>query len=248
MSSTSFIIDIDGTLLDGTRELNHGAAFLRSLQQSDRNFLLATNSIKSHEVQVERFRNLQVSVPPERIYSPIDSINQMMGEKGIRNVLVIGSPDEINQIRADHTWESPELVVLLDFEKENFGYRELQKIVQHLEKGCPLVSASASPFYLKEGKKQIDTGAFVALLESVTGQKTEILGKPSLRYFLGARSLLAAGNDPVTVIGDDWQTDVAGAKEAGFYSVLVKSGKYRPGDEHRGCPDRLTDDLRELLY
>ena len=248
MKRDAFIIDIDGTLLDGKRELNHALDFLRSLQTGGGSFLLATNSIKSHQVQLERFQNLGISLSPEQIYSPVDSINQMIGLKSYRNVLIIGSPDEVNQIRANHTWESPELIVLLDFEKENFGYGEIQSIAELMENGCPAVSASGSPYYLKEGRRQVDTGAFVTLLESVTGRMVEVLGKPSLPYFTGAADLLVSGDTGVTVIGDDWQTDITGAKEAGFSAVLVKSGKYRPGDENRGVPDRVVEDLMELIF
>ena len=243
----SYIIDIDGTVLDGTVELNHASTFLKYLEKAGAKYLLATNSIKSHTVQVGRLKSIGLSLPPEKIYTPVDSINRFIYEEGISNVMVVGSDDEVCQIKANHTFKDPDLIVLLDFEKNNRTYNDLQLIIEHLERGCSIVSASGSPFYLKKGKKQIDTGAFVRLIESVTDRKITILGKPSSPYFLNAKSILGEGIDSVTVIGDDWKTDIKGAREVGFHSILMKSGKYRDGDEERGKPDGAVDSFLPLL-
>jgi len=243
----NLIIDIDGTLLNGTHELNNASSFIRHLETTGRNYLLATNSIKSHDVQVKRFRDIGVSVLPDRIFSPIDSINSFITKRDISNVMIIGSDDEVNQIHAFQSYDNPELIILLDFEKRNLAYNDLQMIINAVESGCPMISASASLFYFKNGRKQIDTGAFVLLIESISNSKVEILGKPSLHYFLNAESVLNPGDEAVTVIGDDWQTDILGAKEAGFRSALIKSGKYIDGDENKGKPDLLIDDFNALI-
>ena len=245
--SDHYIIDIDGTVLGGEKELNRSSLFIKSLEKKGIPYLLATNSIKSSEVQVRRLQGIGLTIPPEKIYSPVDSINQFILRKGISRVMVVGSDEEIGQIRADYTDGDPELIILLDFEKKNATYAGLQNIVRHMERGRPAVSASGSPYYLKNGARQIDTGAFVGLLESVTNRKIEVLGKPSLSYFLNAGSILAGEGDSVTVIGDDWRTDILGARDAGFRAVLVRSGKYEPGDEDRGRPDRIVGNLSDLL-
>lgn len=47
------------------------------------------------------------------------------------------------------------------------------------------------------------------------------------------------------MVGDDLEADVAGAQAAGLRAVLVRTGKYRPADEHDGTirPDGVADDL-----
>ncbi len=242
----NYIIDIDGTLLEGNRELNHGSAFLKCLEGRGDRFLLATNSIKSPRMQARRFAEIGLSLEPDRFYSPVNCVNWYLGEMGYSRVLVVGSREERDQIGAEQSSDDPDLIILLDFEKEDVSYGELQRIADHMARGCPAVTASGSPYYFKSGKKQIDTGAFVRLLESVTERKIPVLGKPSPDYFRGARSLLCGPGEPVTVIGDDWQTDILGGREAGFSTVLVASGKYRPGDEEKGRPDLLVNDLLAL--
>jgi len=243
----SFIVDLDGTVLNGTEELNYATKFLHHLENTGTKYLLATNSIQSHQVQVQRLKNIGFPIIPEKIYSPIDSINEWIRQKSISNVLIIGSHDEIYQINANHTYQEPELILLLDFEKNNTTYNDLQMILNKVEKGCPIIAASRSPYYLKEGRKQIDTGAFVHLIESITDQRIEVFGKPSSHYFLNAQSILESEPHSITVIGDDWATDIVGAKEVGFGSILIKSGKYREGDEGRGQPDLLIDNFLAIL-
>jgi len=243
----NLIIDIDGTIIDGNREINNSSLFINKLENIGSNFILATNSIKSHEVQVARLKKIGINVEAKKIYTPIDSINLIIKDKKISNAMIIGTHEEICQIKVNNTIKNPEVVILLDFEKEKFGYRELQLIIDKIENGCPVISASGSPYYLKDGKKHLDTGAFVTLIESVSGKRVEILGKPSNKYFLNAGAILGSKNDNVYVIGDDWNTDILGAKNAGFRSILIKSGKYRRGDENKGKPDFLVDNLTDLL-
>lgn len=240
-----YILDIDGTVLNGAEEINNSLSFLQSLESLGSPYLLASNSIKSREMQVARFQNLGFSVSPDHFYSPIDSINKHLLDEKISNVLIMGGKEEIDQIQANHTFESPELIILLDFEKNNGSYNDLQIVIDRVQEGCPIITASASPYYLKNGKKQIDTGAFVHLIESVMDLRIPVFGKPSSHYFLNAKSLLGNSND-ITVIGDDWSTDILGAKKAGLGSILIKSGKYCEGDAQKGNPDSVIDDLLVL--
>ena len=76
-----YIIDIDGTVLSGNEEINDSSQFIHNLQKKGINFLLATNSIKSHQLQVSRLSKVGINVMDEQIYSPIDSINVFLKEK-----------------------------------------------------------------------------------------------------------------------------------------------------------------------
>jgi phospholysine phosphohistidine inorganic pyrophosphate phosphatase len=48
------------------------------------------------------------------------------------------------------------------------------------------------------------------------------------------------------MVGDDVINDVQGAQEAGLTGILVKTGKYRPGDETRAAPDVVVDRLADV--
>lgn len=244
-----YLIDLDGTILDGGLAVNHSAEFLARLHRDGTEFLIMTNSIRSPARIAERLNAAGINLDERRILNPIMAINRFIAEKGLRTAFVLGSKDEKAQLCVDTAGPDvkPELLVLLDFEKENVSYADLQTALGLIESGTETVAASYSDYYRKNGRRRLDTGAFVKLLEHASGKSIRILGKPAPEYFEIARKKLEAETGGVTVVGDDWSTDIAGAKAAGFSAVLVRSGKYVSGDESLGKPDKVVDDLMELL-
>ncbi len=154
---------------------------------------------------------------------------------------------EIEQVNVRHSDHDPEYVALLDFEKNNTTYDELQWIFVLIQKGVPVISASGSLFYFKDSGKYLDTGSFVNLLERAAGIEIRILGKPSREYFQAGLHSLKANCQEVTVIGDDWNTDIQGATNASCFAILVRSGKYQPGDELKCKPTRVVNTLMEII-
>ena len=52
-----------------------------------------------------------------------------------------------------------------------------------------------------------------------------VFGKPSREYFFQALNKLNLSVEEVIIIGDDIETDIQGALNAGIKGILVKSGK-----------------------
>lgn len=241
-----YIIDLDGTILNGLEPNMDSVEFIKSLQSNGCEFLIMTNSIKSPKVVVDRLESVGLNITTDDVMNPISTINAFITENGYEDVLTIGSITEIEQVLANQNHVNPELIVLLDFEKDNIAYSVIQEILNHLEAGVPIISASGSPFYMSGGSKKVDTGAFVKLFESITNQTIEIFGKPSSRYFMAGVKKLGATPSEVTVIGDDHNTDIKGANEIGCRSILVQSGKYKSGDELKNKPTQCIKAFKEV--
>lgn len=240
------LIDIDGTLLNGSEPLPGAVDFVKKLNSQRADYLLMTNSIKSVEVQQARLAKAGINVDSAKILNPIVAINKYLLDAHIEKVKIIGSELEINQIKAANVKANYEVVILLDFEKSNFGYNVIQEIIDDAENGINVITASLSTFYLKNGKKAVDTGAFVKIIEEITNIKIANYGKPSPAYFDIAEKILKAEKSDIYVIGDDWQTDVRGANEYGAKSILVKTGKYKEKDEQKCSPYKVVENLTEL--
>lgn len=58
-----------------------------------------------------------------------------------------------------------------------------------------------------------------------------MLGKPAADVFTLAAETLGLQPEQVVMVGDDVIGDVGGAQGAGCKGVLVRTGKYRQGDE-----------------
>ena len=74
-----------------------------------------------------------------------------------------------------------------------------------------------------------------------------MLGKPSKMFFLLAVEALGCTPGEAVMVGDDAEADVGGALAAGLKGVLVRTGKYRPGDEAALDRIRMCEDCRVIV-
>lgn len=67
------------------------------------------------------------------------------------------------------------------------------------------------------------------------GFQAIVVGKPEPHFFKSAVATLGVEipNHKIVMIGDDVRDDVNGALNIGFKAILVKTGKYRAGDEEK---------------
>ena len=242
-----FLIDLDGTLLVNNSVNLDAVNFMNELNIRCIDYMIMTNSIASPTVISNRLKNVGISVSSKSILNPIVSINSYISSCNISNAYIVGSVDEIQQVCVPHEQVEPEIILLLDFEKANVGYKQLQTIYQLIEKNIPILSASGSLYYLNGQNKRIDTGAFVSMFESLSKSKISVFGKPSKEYFNQGLQLLNSDAENTIVIGDDWRTDIVGAKGVGCFTVLVQSGKYQQNDELKADPDLVVSRLVDIF-
>jgi len=107
-----------------------------------------------------------------------------------------------------------------------------------------------------DGALSLGPGPFVTALESATNVQAHIVGKPTRKFFeTTIESLAGEGIEretwvnshpgysdstsrSIVIIGDDVTNDLGeGAVELNLRRVLVRTGKYRKGDEDRGGAD-----------
>uniref|UniRef100_A0A0G4FYV7 Uncharacterized protein n=1 Tax=Chromera velia CCMP2878 TaxID=1169474 RepID=A0A0G4FYV7_9ALVE len=125
-----------------------------------------------------------------------------------------------------------------------------------LKEDAQLIAVHKGRTYQAKDGLHIGPGALVSGLEFSTGKKAEVVGKPSRAFFDaailraeavmkqrfgdsdereggGPESSLAVDRKRVVMIGDDARDDVKGAIAAGLNGLLVRTGKYREGEEKR---------------
>ncbi|KJA14471.1 hypothetical protein HYPSUDRAFT_208695 [Hypholoma sublateritium FD-334 SS-4] len=109
----------------------------------------------------------------------------------------------------------------------------------------PLIATHKAKFIQTESGLSMGPGPFVTALESASGITAHIVGKPTRAFFetviqdftaeeLGTASAGDAIKGKIAVVGDDVEADLGeGAVELGLWRILVKTGKYRVGDERK---------------
>ena len=77
-----------------------------------------------------------------------------------------------------------------------------------------------------------------------------MLGKPSAAYFAAALEALDADAELTWMVGDDLESDVAGARAHGLRTILVQTGKFRQSDlDHSPIePDAVIGSIADLPY
>ena len=60
-----------------------------------------------------------------------------------------------------------------------------------------------------------------------------ITGKPDPEFYRNAINSMACETATSIMIGDDVEADINGAIDVGMRAILVRTGKYRTGDENR---------------
>ena len=137
--------------------------------------------------------------------------------------------------------------VIVGDSRELATYGRLNSAFRHIMAGAEILALQKGRYFLRDGNYNLDTGAFVALLEFASGKTARVLGKPSSDFFRLALDTLGCAANEVVVAGDDVTTDVAGARAIGAFSVLVRTGKGRLGPAHGAPqPDMILDSIAGL--
>jgi HAD superfamily hydrolase (TIGR01458 family) len=123
--------------------------------------------------------------------------------------------------------------VLVGDAGEEFTYHTLNMAFRLVLDGAPLLAMGYSRYFKEPEGFSLDIGPFVAALEFAADTSAKVLGKPAPEFFQAAVSALGCEPDQVAMVGDDAAADVGGAISAGLQGILVRTGKYMPGDQDK---------------
>ncbi|MEO8208044.1 MAG: HAD hydrolase-like protein, partial [Chloroflexota bacterium] len=119
---------------------------------------------------------------------------------------------------------------------DDLSFRNLDIAFRAIRGGAAFVAMHRNPWWVTARGVTLDAGAVIAGLEYSLGARATVTGKPSRVVFreavrqLGAEvpgevSVPRLAARDVAMVGDDLETDVAGAHRAGLRALLVLSGK-----------------------
>ena len=129
-----------------------------------------------------------------------------------------------------------------------FSYMNLARAFAELDAGAELYCLHRNRWWQTARGPMLDAGAFVAGLEYAAETEATLLGKPSTAYFEAALEALDADPELAWMIGDDLESDIAGAQAFGIRTVLVRTGKFRQDDLDGSAtvPDAVIDSIADL--
>lgn len=232
---TGLLIDIDGTLHEaGVAVEGAGDAIARLRGRMPVLFTTNTSRMPRRRV-AEELAGMGIPVAEGEIFTATVAAANWLRQEGIDHVQLLTAPavrEDFSRLQIlDDAAEgasgrSAEAVVVADM-GSGFTFEVLNSAFRSLLQGAHLVAIHRNRYWLTEEGPTLDAGPFVAALEYGAQTKAVLVGKPATAFFDEAASLLGVERSGLVVVGDDPETDIAGALGAGLRAIQVGTGKSR---------------------
>jgi 4-nitrophenyl phosphatase len=249
----NLIIDMDGVLYIGENPLRGMRGLFQFLAANDVRFVLATNnSTQSPSSYSEKLLRMGVEVPAQAIMTSATAAADYLANEyapGTR-IFPIGESG-LHVALEEHGFVMAErdvslVVVGLD---RFVTYDKLAKATLLIRGGARFVATNPDKTLpIPEGEVP-GAGAILSALETSTGVSPLIIGKPEPHFYTVATRQLGSDNHSTAALGDRLDTDIAGARRAGLFSILVLSGISALDEASASLepPDLIVRDLDELV-
>lgn len=236
----ALLLDIDGCVVTGLgRDALPGAVAAVSALRRRRPVRFVTNTTsRSRAWLAAALRRAGFDVAERDVVTPLALARRALPARGDACGVLLC--DEGQRGEVDWFEEcAPEAAraVLLATEAHDWQISRLREAVVALRAGARLYTLQENRVFERDGRTLTDLGPVAAFLGYAAEVPWENLGKPSPLLFSTLAEELACAVSDLAMVGDDAEFDVAGALRGGVGAgVLVRTGKYRPGDESRYAP------------
>jgi HAD superfamily hydrolase (TIGR01450 family) len=249
----AFLFDLDGVLYRGDSPVPHAAASLTRLRALGKGVAFVTNnSGRPPERVAERLRAVGVEASPDEVETSALTTASILAGRGVGRVFVVGEDGLVGALTdagVEVVPGEPDAVeaVVVGWDRAA-DYAKLRTASVLVQRGAALVATNPDPsFPAADGTAWPGAGALLAAIETTTGVRGEVIGKP-FPPVLRAALARACGGRPL-LVGDRLDTDIAGAAGLGWDSMLVLTGistrEDLPSSSVR--PTYVADDLRALF-
>ena len=225
------LLDLSGVLYVGDAALPGAAQALDRLRGTGLPIRFVTNVTRKPFGEIlEQLHAMDFEIAPDELLTAPRAARAYITSRELRPYLLIHPA--LEEEFADLDTELPNAVLLGDAE-DRFDYAHLNRAFRVLMEGGPLLAMGNNHYFQDRDGLSLDIGPFVAALEYATDRTAVILGKPSAAFYTVAVDSLGCNAGHAIMVGDDALADVEGALAAGLQGILVRTGKYRPGDEDK---------------
>ena len=220
------MIDLDGTIYENGVLIEGAKDTIDYLRKHEYPFRFVTNTTrKPRRIIVEQLNGMGLEVVAEDLFTAPRAAVSWLEEHNIRRVSLC-LPQACHEEFQDFSIEEakPEAVLIGDL-GTGWTYELLNKSFHQLLAGARLVAIQKNRFWKTGDGVSMDAGPFVAALEFAANVRAEIIGKPTGAFFTAAAESMNLSISNVAMIGDDIESDVKGAQNAGAHGILVHTGK-----------------------
>jgi NagD protein len=228
-----YLIDMDGVLYRGSELIPGADRFVRLLREQNIPFrFLTNNSQRTRRDVVAKLARMGIEVEEEHVFTCAMATARFLAkQKPAGTAFVIGEGGLLTALHqngyaiVDH---DPDYVVV--GEGRTFNLELVEAAVRMILRGSKLIATNLDPNCPTQNGLRPGCGAMVAMLESATGRRAFSAGKPSPLMMRAARKEMGLATEETTMIGDTMETDILGAVQLDYHTILVLSGGTRADD------------------
>ncbi|WP_295418001.1 TIGR01458 family HAD-type hydrolase [Sulfurovum sp.] len=240
------LFDIGGVLYVGNKVINGAPRSIKMLHQHFPMRFVTNTTRTLPGTIIGKLRTFGFDIHDEELFTALDVTRNFLLSQHATVLPVM--TDEAESYFKELFSERPDYVVVGDAHT-NFDYPHLNRAFRALMDGASLIAAARNKYFKDEdGKLSLDAGGFIGALEYASGKKARTIGKPSQTFFHLAVASMGLQAHEVLIVGDDIESDIKGAQDAGLQAALVKTGKFQASDLEKGIrPELILDDMTQLV-
>ena len=223
-----YLIDLDGTIYLGNKVIDAGKRFIERLQKKEIPFLFVTNnSSRLPENVANRLaEQFDIHVPASQVYTSSLATRDYMKKLNKGNKVYIIGEEGLSKVLLDAGFEiddqNPDYVVTgLD---QQLTYEKLAKATLAIQRGAYFIGTNPDKSIPTAEGLLPSNGPTLSFLETATGVKPDIVGKPNAIMMEEAVELLNLSKQDVVMVGDNYETDIKAGLNNDIPSLLVLSG------------------------
>jgi HAD superfamily hydrolase (TIGR01458 family) len=232
-SVRALLLDLDGVLYVEDEAIAGAREAVERLRSGGLALRFVTNTTAHSRVRtLDKLTRLGFAVDEQELVTPAAIAVRHCRERGHRRVELVMN-DEVKRDFAEleQAVGEADAVIVGDLGPA-FGYDVLNRAFRHLMEGAELIALQKNRYWMRTDGLSLDVGPFVAALEYASGREAYVVGKPARAFFEEILADLGVDATAAAMVGDDIESDIGGALDAGLTAVLVRTGKYRKEAVH----------------
>ncbi|XP_054844789.1 chronophin [Eublepharis macularius] len=247
------LFDCDGVLWTGERAVPGAPELLERLSRGGKTALFVSNNSRRSVTELERrFSRLGFrGVRGEQVFSSalcsalflrqrlVDGQDGAAGDSSASPpgpVFVLGGEGLRGELRdaglrlvgEEELAPGPVRAVLVGYD-DQFTFSKLSEACAYLrDPQCLLVATDPDPWHpLSDGQRTPGTGSLTAAVETASGRKATVIGKPNTYMFECIVERFGVDPSRMLMVGDRLETDILFGKNCGMDTVLTLTGVSR---------------------
>ncbi|MGV8027265.1 MAG: HAD-IIA family hydrolase [Anaerolineaceae bacterium] len=252
-SIKAVILDMDGVLWKSNEPLCELNELFQKFKANNLQFLFATNNaLRTVPQYVEKFNSLGVQVAEEQILTSSIATGYLLSKDFPEGgpVYIMGAPAlQATLLEYNFSFTEDHPIAVVGGLDPEISYDRLKKASLFIQSGIPFYFTNSDATYPTPEGFYPGAGTFLAALETASGVKAKIAGKPQPFLFEACLQRLGTTPAETLTIGDRLETDILGGFNAGCKTALVLTGVSTRQDllNWSPKPDFVLDNLMQLF-